>query len=46
MDRGRQEEMAYVVWLSVSFLVICAVFYACDTFHSVSGPGQKEALDS
>ena len=27
--------MAYVVWLSVSFLVICAVFYACMTHFIV-----------
>lgn len=32
---GRQEEMAYAAWLSVSFVVVCAVFYACMT-HSVA----------
>ena len=34
MDRGRQEKMAYTAWLIVSFVVICAVFYACMT-HSI-----------
>ena len=35
MDRGREEEMAYAAWLGVSFVVFCAVFYACMTHFIV-----------